>query len=91
MHRLVLCAPECIYGELEHERHRLGRAFVRKGLEGVRQAVSGLLLSSEIALHAGTGACEPGMQGVGVVGRDRNGFQQGAVAVGETARRRQRL
>ena len=90
VHRLVPRAPELVHGELDHERHRLGRALVGQVLEGAREAVAGLLVPSEEALHPGTGAGEPGAQCVGVVGHDRDGLQQGAVAVGETAGRRQR-
>ena len=90
VHLLVPRAPECVDGELEHERHRLARALIGEALEGARQTVTGLILSAEIALHAGTGAGEPGTQRGGVVGHDREGVQQRAVAVVETADRRQR-
>ena len=64
MHRLVPRAPERVDGELDHQRDRLGRVLVGQLVEGAREAVAGLLVPPEKALHAGTGAGEPGPQRV---------------------------
>ena len=91
MHLLVPRAPDSVDGQLEHEHHRLARALVGQLCESTFQAFTGLRLPAEEAFDPRTCACEPGADRVRLVRHDRNRLEQGDVAVGETARRGQRL
>jgi hypothetical protein len=91
LHPFVVQAVRAVHGELDHQRHSLGRALVWHRFEGPQEPVVGLLVLAKEMLDAAAGRCYLPAKRQRVRGDHCDALQQGGVALAEAAGRRQRL